>query len=115
MAGSAAWVDAPAGASGGRLAAALARIAWYMTWLVVALLAIRFALKLLGADPASRLASVIYEITFPLLIPFLGIIPTPQLGPAVVEGFAVIAMVCYVLLGTAVAKFFELFVPDRAA
>ena len=91
----------------------LARITWYLTWLLVAGLAIRFVLKLLGADPAGRFAGAIYELTFPFLIPFLGIIPTPQLGPAVVEGFTVIAMVCYILLGTAIAKFFELFAPER--
>ena len=115
VAGPAAWVEAPDRSAGGRWATVLARITWYLTWLLVAVLVIRFVLKLLGADPTSRFASAIYEVTFPFVIPFLGIIPTPQLGPIVVEGFTVIAMVCYVLLGTALAKFFELFVPERVA
>ena len=93
----------------------LARITWYLTWLLVGALVIRFLLKLLGADPAGRFAGAIYEVTFPFLSPFLGIIPTLQLGPAVVEGFTVIAMVCYILLGTAIANFFELFAPERVA
>ena len=102
------------GATGEQVAATLAKIVWYAVWLLLVLLAFRFVLKLLGADPASRFASAIYQMTFPLVSPFLGIIPTPQFGPAVIEGFTLIAMICYVLLGTAVAKFFELFVPEPA-
>src|SRR5438105_221031 len=71
---------------------ALMRIVWYSAGLLTLLLGCRFFLKLLGADPASRFASVVYQVTFPPLIPFLAIVPTPQVGPMTVELFTVIAI-----------------------
>lgn len=89
----------------------LTRVVWFSTWLLVALLLCRFVLKLFAADPASRFASVIYQVTFPPLDPFVAIVPTPQIGPISIEVFTLIAIVCYLLLGRALAGFIRLFGP----
>lgn len=89
----------------------LTRIVWFSTWLLVALLVCRFALKLFAADPASRFASVIYQVTFAPLDPFVAIVPTPGVGPISVEVFTLIAIVCYLLIGRALAGFIRLFGP----
>ncbi|HEX2171269.1 MAG TPA: hypothetical protein VHL09_02345 [Dehalococcoidia bacterium] len=98
----------------GLISATLIRVVWYSTWVLVALITCRLLLKLFGADPASRFASLIYQVTFPPLIPFFAIVPTPQYGPVTVEFFALIAIVCYLLLGRAIAGFIDLFGPVPA-
>ena len=48
--------------------------------IVEALLAIRFVLKLLGANAEAGFASFIYRISDPLVAPFVGLFGTPQLN-----------------------------------
>lgn len=108
-------VDRPAhtrGPSTGSIVPILIRIVWYSVWLLAGLLAIRFVLKLLAADPASRFATVIYQLTFAPLAPFFAIVPTPQFGPVAIEGFTLIAIVGYLLIGAALTKLIELWLPD---
>ena len=46
------------------------------------LLAIRFFLALLGANPAAGFAQVVYGITKPVLAPFVGLFGTARFGRA---------------------------------
>lgn len=101
--------------SPGRLPLLLARITWYAVWLLLILLGLRFLLKMLAADPANVFASLVFDLTFVPLIPFFTLLPTPRWGPVSIELFTLIAMVMYLLVGTAAAKFFELFVPPERA
>ena len=72
------------------------------------LLAIRFALKLLGANPQSGFASFIYGVTAPFMAPFAGLFGQPALGGTVIEWNALVAIVAYALLAWVLAKLVSL-------
>lgn len=62
------------------------------------LLAIRFFLALLGANPAAPFVAFIRGLTQPLVAPFLGIFPTFQQDGFVWEPHTIVAMLVYALL-----------------
>jgi hypothetical protein len=63
------------------------------------LIALRFMLKLMAANPANPFASMIYFITTPFLWMFQGLTRTPTFEGIQIEFFSLIAMVVYALLG----------------
>jgi hypothetical protein len=72
--------------------------------IIEALIAIRFALRLLGANPEAGFASFVYGITSPLLAPFIGLFGTPQLNGSVLEPHSIVAILVYALVAWALAK-----------
>ena len=67
--------------------------------LIEALLAIRFVLKALGANPDGGFAQLIYSLTAPLVAPFVGLFGTPQPSSgAMLEVHTLIALVIYALV-----------------
>jgi hypothetical protein len=81
-----------------------ARFIWTILGIVNALLAIRFILKLLGANPAAGFTDLIYSITQPLVAPFAGVIRTTTAGTSTFEWFTILAMVVYWLVAWALAR-----------
>lgn len=79
--------------------------ATYVIWLFVvileALLALRIGLKLIGANPDSSFAALVYGFTDLFLFPFAGLIGTPTAGGMVLEITSIIAMLVYALIGWA--------------
>lgn len=73
------------------------RILWTILSILELLLAIRFVLKLIAANPNSGFALFIYGITGPFMAPFTGLTATPTAGGAVFEITALIAMAIYAL------------------
>lgn len=73
-------------------------VIWLLAGLLEALLAFRFALKLIAANPANPFASFIYGFTNLFVFPFMGLTPTPAAGGAVLEISTVIAMFVYALV-----------------
>ena len=82
--------------------------ATYVIWLLVvileALLALRIGLKLIGANPDSPFAALIYSFTSLFLLPFAGLIGTPSAGGLVLEISSIIAMAVYALVGWALER-----------
>ena len=66
------------------------------------LLLIRFALKLLGANPQQALVAGLYAITEPLTRPFQGIWPQTNTAPAVIDLPALLAIVFLFLIAALV-------------
>lgn len=62
------------------------------------LIAVRFRLKLMAANPANPFAQLIYFLTTPFLWPFQRITFTPTLGGIQIEFFSLIAMAVYSLI-----------------
>lgn len=62
------------------------------------LIALRFLLKLMAANPANPFAQLIYFLTTPFLWPFQGITFTPTLGGIEIEFFSLIAIAVYSLI-----------------
>ncbi len=80
-------------------------IQWFVTVLEV-LLAIRFLLKLIGADPLNLFAGFLYALTSIVLVPFDSIVHTS----ARFEWSTLIAMGIYWLLFWAVRRFLRILI-----
>ncbi len=61
-------------------------------------------MKLIGANPASPFAAVLYGFTDLFLFPFAGLTGTPAVGGMVLEVSTLIAMVVYALIAWAVER-----------
>jgi hypothetical protein len=80
------------------------QVVWLLLTIFEALLALRFVLKLIGANPASPFAAVLYGFTDLFLFPFAGLIGTPAAGGMVMEISTLIAMLVYGLIAWAVER-----------
>jgi|SRR5579859_6176032 len=87
------------GASQRRFTFQASQIIWLLLGLLEAAFALRFMLKLLGANPANPFATLLYNFTGVFLVPFVGLTPSPAAAGMVMEVSTVIAMVVYALLG----------------
>jgi hypothetical protein len=81
---------------------------WYFFGILETLLALRFILLAVGANPANPFFSFILSLTSPLVAPFANLVQTPQIGASILELGTVFAMIIYLLLAVALAKLVEL-------
>lgn len=88
------------------------RIMWSIAGLLEILLGLRFALKLIAANPASDFAAFIYGITGPFIAPFALLIGTPTSGGIILEVTTLIAMSIYALIFWGIAHVLQI-VADR--
>jgi YggT family protein len=72
--------------------------------IIQGLLALRFVLRLLGANPQAGFASFIYGITAPFMAPFAGLFGNPQMAGSVIEWNALVAIAVYALIAWVIAK-----------
>ncbi len=72
-----------------------------------ALLLIRFALKLLAANPFAGFTSFIYGVTELFVAPFEGVFPSPQTRGSVLEVSTLLAIIVYALLAWLVVSVIE--------
>jgi YggT family protein len=78
--------------------ALVTQIIWAILGLLEILLGLRFALKVIAANPNSGFAVFIYGITKPFLAPFTALVGTPKSGGMIFEVTTLIAMAVYALL-----------------
>jgi uncharacterized membrane protein len=74
------------------------RIMWSIMAFLEILLAFRFVLRLIAANPDSGFAVLMYGITGVFVAPFNGLITTPSSGGSALEVTTLIAMVVYALI-----------------
>lgn len=74
---------------------------WLLLGILEALIAIRIALKLIGANPESLIVALIYGLTNLFLFPFFGVVESPTYGNMVLELSSMFAMLIYGLVGWA--------------
>ncbi len=82
------------------------QIVWYIAGLVEVLLAFRFILKLLGANPLAGFTSFIYGITQLFAAPFLSVFKISRVEGSIFEWTTLLAMIVYWLIAMAIAKLF---------
>jgi hypothetical protein len=87
----------------------ITQLVWLLFGLLEALLALRFVLKLIAANPESPIAAMIYSFTSLFLLPFAGLTGTPSAGGMVLEISTVIAMVIYALIAWGLVKLLTVF------
>jgi uncharacterized membrane protein len=74
------------------------RILWSLLALLEILLAFRFVLRLIAANPNSGFAVLMYGITGLFVWPFYGLIATPTSGGSALELTTLIAMAVYAMI-----------------
>jgi hypothetical protein len=89
---------------------------YFLLGVVEAILGLRFIFRLLGASEASSFVRFLYDISYPLMHPFLGIFTDPALGHgSVFEVSTLIAMLIYALLGWGVVALIRILLAPRRA
>lgn len=72
----------------------------FVTNIVVGLLGIRIILKMFGASTTAPFVIWIYDTTKPILSPFQGMFPSPEIAPRLTLEFsAIFALVVYSFVG----------------
>jgi hypothetical protein len=77
---------------------------WLLFGIVIGILAIRFILKLLGANEAAGFATFIYGASAPFVAPFNALFANPGSGGSVLELTTLVALIVYMLVAWLVAK-----------
>lgn len=77
---------------------------WLAFGALVALIALRIGLKLIGANPASPIVALIYGFTYLFLFPFEGLVASPTFGNMVLELSSMFAMVIYGLIAWGIER-----------
>jgi hypothetical protein len=80
------------------------QVVWYLLGLLQAFLAVRFVLKLLGANPVAGFTSFIYDATAFLVAPFLSVFRVSQVQGSVFEWTTLLAMLVYWFIAWAIIK-----------
>jgi uncharacterized protein YggT (Ycf19 family) len=100
------------------LVSRISQLLWFVATVVVLIIAFRFVLLLLAANPNNDFSAFILRISDPLVAPFAGILASPRLaGGAVIELASVFAIVVYLLVAWGVVTLFRLLFagPRRAS
>jgi len=101
-----------------RRAAAVARtkqVIYFVFGVVNVLLALRFVLLLFGANQASSFVRLIYGLSHPFVLPFLGIFGEPTFDGSVIEWSSLVGIAVYMLIAYGIARVIELaYAPERA-
>ncbi len=85
------------------------RVVWYIVGFIVALLALRLVLQLLGANTGNAFVDLVYGMSGIFAAPFFGMFSyTPTYGVSYFEVSTLVAMAIYALVGWGIAKLFTL-------
>ena len=80
------------------------QLIWLLFGILLALIALRIGLMLIGANSASPIVALIYGFTGLFLFPFTGLINSPTSGDMVLELSSMFAMLIYGLIAWAIVK-----------
>ena len=80
------------------------QIVWYILGIVEVLLAFRFVLKLMGANPVAGFSSFVYGITYIFATPFLSVFRISQVAGNILEWTTLLAMFVYWVIALGVIK-----------
>jgi len=82
------------------------QIVWYILGLIEGLLAFRFVLKLLGANPDAGFSHFVYVVTYTFATPFLNVFSISQVAGNIFEWTTLLAMVVYWMIAVGIIKLF---------
>jgi hypothetical protein len=81
-----------------------ARVVWYVAGILLAILALRFTLALLGANTANAFANFIYTVSHPFVAPFFSLFNYDlRYGVSHFESYTLVAMAIYALIAYGIA------------
>lgn len=82
------------------------QIVWYILGLLEIILAFRFVLKLLAANPAAGFSNFIYNVSFPFAVPFLNVFRVTRVEGSIFEWTTILGMLVYGLIAWGIVKLF---------
>lgn len=86
-----------------------ARVVWYIAGVIIALLALRLVLQLLGANEGNAFVDLVYGLSGVFAAPFFGMFNyEPSYGVSYFEVSTFVAILIYALLGWGLARLFTL-------
>ena len=92
-----------------RQASFASRIIWYIAGVLLVLLAFRFVLALLGANPNNQFANFIYSVSHPFVAPFFGLFGyNLHYGVSRFETYTLVAMLVYLVIAWGLARLFTI-------
>jgi hypothetical protein len=97
--------DAHMSQSDARAVTIMARVVWYIAGVLLVLLAFRFVLALLGANPTNQFANFIYSVSHLFVSPFFSLFGyNLRYGVSRFETYTLIAMLVYLVVAWGIAK-----------
>lgn len=87
------------------------QIIWYIVGVVEVLLGFRIILKILGASPFSGFANLIYTLSDPLALPFIGVLRPTNTNSTSFEWSTMIAMLVYLIFAYGIVYLFQFIKP----
>ena len=82
------------------------QVVWYILGLIEVLLAFRFVLKLLGANPVAGFSEFIYGVTYVFAAPFISVFRISQVAGSVFEWTTILAMFVYWVVALGIIRLF---------
>jgi len=82
------------------------QIVWYVLGVIEILLAFRFVLKFLAANPDAGFTSFIYGVTYIFASPFLSVFRVTQVAGSIFEWTTILAMFVYWVVAYGIIKLF---------
>ncbi len=80
------------------------QITWFVLNVLESLLAIRFVLKLLGANPLAGFSQFIYSVTYVFAQPFLNVFRMTRVAGSTIEWTTLLAMLIYYFIALAIVR-----------
>ena len=94
----------------------LARVIYFIFGVIIALIAVRIVLLLLGANQGNAFVDFVYGLSGVFVAPFYGIFNnTPVLGRSVLDISAVVAVIIYALISWGIIALVTLGTRNRRA
>ncbi len=91
----------------------ITRIIWYIFYVIQVILVFRFVLDLLGANRSAPFAQFIYELSYPLIRPFISLVNPSNIYPGILDWNIVIAMLVYWILAEIITELVHALIPPR--
>lgn len=83
----------------------IARLVYFIFGLIVAFIALRFVLLLLGANEGNAFVDLVYGVSGFFVAPFYGIFGnTPQFGASIIDVSSIVAIIVYALIAWALTS-----------
>ncbi|PKN18976.1 MAG: YggT family protein [Deltaproteobacteria bacterium HGW-Deltaproteobacteria-6] len=82
------------------------QVVWYLLGIIEVLLAFRFVLRLLGANPQAGFSRFIYTVSYPFAAPFLKVFQASKVESGVFEWTTLLAMFVFLLIAWGIVKLF---------
>jgi hypothetical protein len=80
------------------------QVVWYILGIIEVLLAFRFVLKLMGANPEAGFSAFIYGVTLIFAAPFLTVFRITKVAGSAFEWTTLLAMFVYWVLAVGIIK-----------